>query len=86
MIILGLTVLLMIGIGESAIINLVIVIIKIIVILLFIFACCGYTHRSNYSPFIPPNEGTYKTLKLIIQSVINDNNLLFLQVVLVNMA
>jgi len=56
-IVIALTILLLIGIGESARINLIIVIVKIIVVLLFIFACCGYTHRSNYSPFIPPNEG-----------------------------
>lgn len=56
-IVLALTVLLLIGIGESAKANMVIVIIKLAVVLLFIFACCGYTHRSNYTPFIPPNEG-----------------------------
>jgi len=37
----------------------VIVIIKILVVLLFIFASCGYVRRSNYSPFIPPNEGSF---------------------------
>lgn len=56
-IVVALTVLLLIGIGESAKANVIIVAIKITVILLFIFACCGYTHRSNYTPFIPPNEG-----------------------------
>lgn len=54
-----LTILLLIGIGESAKINVVIVVIKIGVVLLFIFACCGYTHRDNYKPFIPPNEGSF---------------------------
>jgi APA family basic amino acid/polyamine antiporter len=58
-IIIALTIILLVGIGESAKVNLVIVIIKILVVLLFIFACCGYTKRSNYSPFIPPNEGTH---------------------------
>lgn len=58
-IIVALTILLIVGIGESAKINLIIVVIKILVVLLFIFACCGYTHRSNYTPFIPPNEGAY---------------------------
>ncbi|CAF2583606.1 unnamed protein product [Rotaria sp. Silwood2] len=59
MIIVALTILLIIGIGESAKVNTVIVIIKILVVLLFIFACCGYTKRSNYSPFFPPNEGSF---------------------------
>jgi APA family basic amino acid/polyamine antiporter len=56
-IIIALTMLLLMGIGESAKINLVIVVIKVLVVLLFIFASCGYIHRSNYSPFFPPNEG-----------------------------
>ncbi|CAF1041876.1 unnamed protein product [Rotaria sp. Silwood1] len=58
-IIVALTILLIIGIGESAKVNLVIVVIKILVVLLFIFACCGYIRRSNYSPFFPPNEGSF---------------------------
>ncbi|CAF0785073.1 unnamed protein product [Rotaria sordida] len=58
-IIIALTILLVIGIGESAKVNIVIVVIKILVVLLFIFACCGYTKRSNYSPFFPPNEGSF---------------------------
>jgi len=57
MIVAALTLLLLMGIGESAKINLIIVVIKILVVLLFIFASCGYVHRSNYSPFFPPNEG-----------------------------
>lgn len=56
-IVIALTLLLLIGIGESAKVNIAIVVIKIVVILLFIFACCGYVRRSNYSPFIPPNQG-----------------------------
>ena len=56
-VVIALTLLLLLGIGESAKVNIVIVVIKIVVILLFIFACCGYVRRSNYSPFIPPNEG-----------------------------
>lgn len=56
-IVIALTLLLLLGIGESAKVNIAIVVIKVVVILLFIFACCGYVHRSNYSPFIPPNQG-----------------------------
>ena len=59
-VVIALTVLLLFGIGESAKVNIVIVVIKILVVLLFIFACCGYTKRSNYTPFFPPNEGKIK--------------------------
>jgi APA family basic amino acid/polyamine antiporter len=62
-IVIALTILLLFGIGESAKINLVIVIIKILVVLLFIFACCGYTKPSNYTPFFPPNEGKINEYK-----------------------
>lgn len=55
--IIALTILLLFDIGKSATINLIVVIIKIIVILLFIFANCVYVQRSNYIPFFPPNEG-----------------------------
>jgi basic amino acid/polyamine antiporter, APA family len=58
-IVIALTIVLLFGIGESAKVNIVIVIIKISVVLLFIFACCGYVHRSNYTPFFPPNEGKH---------------------------
>jgi APA family basic amino acid/polyamine antiporter len=51
------TVLLVIGIRETAIINLVFVIIKVIILLIFIFACCIYVDRNNYTPFFPLNQG-----------------------------
>jgi amino acid transporter len=53
----AMTVLLIIGIRPTAIVNLVLVVIKIIILLIFIFACCKYVNRDNYKPFFPPNQG-----------------------------
>ena len=55
----GITVLLVSGIRPTAIVNFVLVVIKIIALLIFIFACCKYVDRKNYEPFFPPNEGMY---------------------------
>jgi len=54
----ALTLLLISGIRPTAVVNLVLVIFKIIVLLIFIFACCKYVDRNNYTPFIPTNLGT----------------------------
>jgi len=53
------TALLVIGIKESVTFNNVIVIIKLIVILLFIFFGMWYVNVDNWSPFIPANTGTF---------------------------
>ena len=53
------TALLVIGIKASANFNNLIVIIKVTVILLFIGCCAGFIHPSNWSPFIPPNNGEF---------------------------
>jgi APA family basic amino acid/polyamine antiporter len=53
------TALLVIGIKESVTFNNVIVIIKLIVILLFIFFGMWYVNVENWSPFIPENTGTF---------------------------
>jgi APA family basic amino acid/polyamine antiporter len=55
---LAITVLLVIGIRQTAIVNLVLVVIKIIILLIFIFATCKYVNRDNYTPFFPSNQGT----------------------------
>ncbi|CAF4093334.1 unnamed protein product [Rotaria sordida] len=55
----AITILLIIGIRQTAIVNLVLVVIKIIIILIFIFACCKYVDRNNYYPFFPPNKGLF---------------------------
>ncbi|CAF0960448.1 unnamed protein product [Rotaria sordida] len=55
----AITILLIIGIRQTAIVNLVLVVIKIIILLIFIFACCKYIDRNNYYPFFPPNNGSF---------------------------
>jgi APA family basic amino acid/polyamine antiporter len=47
------TMLLIVGIKESANFNNIIVVIKIIVILLFLLLCFGYINPANWTPFIP---------------------------------
>jgi basic amino acid/polyamine antiporter, APA family len=49
--------LLVVGIKESSKFNAVIVIVKIVIILLFIFFGMSYIDTNNWTPFIPPNEG-----------------------------
>jgi amino acid transporter len=53
----SITVLLVIGIRETAMVNMVLVVIKIILLLIFIFVTCGYVNRDNYKPFFPSNLG-----------------------------
>ncbi len=50
---------LIIGIRETAIVNLTFVIIKVIILLIFIIAGSMQVATKNYDPFIPPNRGTY---------------------------
>ncbi len=58
MVIIGIiTVLLVIGIRESARFNNIIVIVKLAVILLFIAVGIAYVNRENWEPFVPPPEG-----------------------------
>ena len=56
---LAVTVVLVIGIKESARFNAVIVFIKIAVVLAFIAAAASYVKPENWTPFIPPNEGVF---------------------------
>lgn len=58
------TIILFIGIRETANINLGLVIFKIIVLLIFIFAGCVYVDPKNYQPFFPRNEGRFNALLL----------------------
>jgi len=48
---------LLIGISESAIVNNIIVIIKVLVLLIFLVVGFGKIDPSNWTPFIPPSEG-----------------------------
>ncbi|MGE5647208.1 MAG: amino acid permease [Acidobacteriota bacterium] len=53
------SILLMVGIKESARANAVIVVIKVTVVLVFIAVGYFYINRANYQPFIPANEGAF---------------------------
>ena len=53
------TTLLVIGIQESARVNAVIVIVKVIVVILVIIAGAPFVNSANWTPFIPPNTGTF---------------------------
>jgi len=58
--ILAVTGLLMLGVSESASVNNVIVLIKVGVLLLFIAMGLAFINVSNWTPFIPANEGGFK--------------------------
>src|SRR5713226_8423566 len=51
--------LLIIGIKESARTNAIIVVIKLAVVVVFIAVGWRYIHPENYTPFIPPNQGEF---------------------------
>jgi amino acid transporter len=59
LIVLAVTVILVIGIKESARFNAIVVFIKTAVVLAFIAAAASYVRPENWQPFIPPNEGTF---------------------------
>ncbi|KAJ2392406.1 hypothetical protein H4S02_000807 [Coemansia sp. RSA 2611] len=63
------TTLLILGIKQSAIVNQVIVAVKIVVILVFIFASIQYVDRANYSPFVPPRQNNSYGAKGVFQGV-----------------
>jgi basic amino acid/polyamine antiporter, APA family len=60
---LAITFVLIIGIRETVIVNLIFVVIKVIILLIFIFACCVHVDRKNYDSFIPKNNGKITYLK-----------------------
>ena len=59
LIIFAVSVLLMIGISESAKVNGVIVAIKLTIVIIVICVGFAYINRANYTPFIPPNTGKF---------------------------
>ena len=58
-IICAISVLLMVGIQESARVNAVVVVVKVIVVLVVIGVGVWFVKGSNYTPFIPENTGTF---------------------------
>jgi APA family basic amino acid/polyamine antiporter len=59
LVVLAISVLLIIGIRESAGLNTGIVVIKVVVLLLFVAFGAAYINRANWHPFIPPNAGHF---------------------------
>lgn len=55
------TVILFLGIRETSMVNLVLVIFKIVILLIFIFAGCVHVDTDNYRPFFPENQGLAMT-------------------------
>lgn len=43
------------SIRQASWVNTVIVIIKLLVVFIFIFALCGFVDTGNYDPYVPPN-------------------------------
>ncbi|KAI1320695.1 hypothetical protein EDD11_010229 [Mortierella claussenii] len=54
-----LTIMLCRGVKSSARVNNVLVIVKVIVILVFIFGACRSVNPDNFKPFVPPNSGKF---------------------------
>ncbi len=59
LIVAALSLLLMRGIRESATVNTIIVVVKVAIVLIFIGVGAFYVTGAHYTPFIPPNEGTF---------------------------
>lgn len=59
LVVLAITFTLIRGIKESSRINTAMVIVKLLVILLFLFSTVMHVKRSNLEPFVPPNSGTF---------------------------
>ncbi len=55
----AISILLMVGIQESARVNEVMVVLKVTVVLVFIVARWGFINPANHTPMIPPNTGTF---------------------------
>ncbi len=56
-IVVAISMLLMVGIEESATFNSIIVVVKVAVVIVFIAVGYSYINPANHVPFIPPNEG-----------------------------
>lgn len=59
LIVIAITLLLIRGVEKSAMVNSILVTIKVAVVLLFIGVGFGYIQESNYEPFIPENTGVF---------------------------
>jgi amino acid transporter len=59
LVVLAVTVILVVGIKESARFNAVIVFVKVAVVLMFIAFASSFVNTQNWEPFIPPNQGAF---------------------------
>jgi APA family basic amino acid/polyamine antiporter len=59
LIVVGVSIVLIIGIQESARVNTLIVLLKVSVVLVFIVLGWAYINQKNYEPFVPPNTGEF---------------------------
>jgi APA family basic amino acid/polyamine antiporter len=59
LVIVAVTALLVVGIRESATVNAWIVAIKVVVVILFVLAGISYVSPENWTPLVPPNQGTF---------------------------
>ncbi|HEV2387777.1 MAG TPA: amino acid permease [Candidatus Acidoferrales bacterium] len=59
LIVLAATILLVVGIRESATANTIVVVVKVAVVIAFILAGAFFVHVVNWRPFIPPNGGSF---------------------------
>jgi len=57
LIVIGISILLIVGIQESASANAFIVVLKVAVVVLFVALGWSYINATNYTPFIPPSQG-----------------------------
>jgi APA family basic amino acid/polyamine antiporter len=59
LIVLAVTVILVVGIKESARFNTVIVFVKMVIVCLFVVFAAPFVRQENWHPFIPENTGTF---------------------------
>jgi APA family basic amino acid/polyamine antiporter len=59
LIVIAISMLLMIGISESARVNAIIVVLKVSIVIVVICVGFAYVNAANYTPFIPPNTGKF---------------------------
>jgi basic amino acid/polyamine antiporter, APA family len=75
LLILFITILLVLGIRESATFNNVAVTLKVFAILLFVIVASTKINPKNYDPFIPPNEGSFS--KFGVTGILSASSVVF---------
>ena len=72
-----LTILLIVGIKESATVNAV----KVFVILIFVIVGSFKVNPENYKPFVPPNEGTFS--KFSVTGILSATSVIFFSYIMI---